>query len=158
MKPILLCAAAVLIATPSLALAKPTAGFLSDAIKGDRSEITLGALAARRGQSAATRNFGRVLRADHLHARSQAIALARRDHVAVPTSMMPEARAEYRKLSGMRGRAFDREFARYMINDHRKDISEFQQQARVGREGTAMLARQTLPTLRKHLRMAMRIS
>lgn len=152
----MLCAALALLATPSLASAKPAAGFLRTAIMGDRSEIALGALAARRGYSPATREFGRTLRADHLHARSQAIALARRDHVAVPNSMMPEARTESARLHRLHGRAFDREFARYMINDHRKDIRDFEEQARTGREGTAALARRTLPTLRKHLRMARR--
>jgi len=38
--------------------------FLKDAIKGDNSEIKLGGLAARKGGTAAVRDFGRTLVAD----------------------------------------------------------------------------------------------
>ncbi|HEX4693657.1 DUF4142 domain-containing protein [Sphingomonas sp.] len=147
-----LVAPVALLATP--ANAKTPSSFLHDAIQGDNSEMTLGALAATRGDSAGTRTFGRTLRADHAKAKMDAVALARRDRVAIPSDMMPEARTEYRKLQRMSGPAFDREFARYMVDDHRKDIAEFEDQARTGTRGTAALARATLPDLRKHLRMA----
>lgn len=146
-------AAAAMLLPPTAALAAPAAKFLGDAIKGDNSEMKLGALAARRGRSAAVRSFGRTLRADHAKAKGEAVAAARREHVAIPGTMMPEARAEYAKLQRLSGGAFDREFASYMIDDHRKDIREFTDQARTGNRTTAALARQTLPALRKHLAM-----
>jgi putative membrane protein len=138
----------------SAVAAQPASKFLGDAIKGDNSESRLGQLIAARGSTAAVRSFGRTLTSDHDAARAQAAALARRMGVSVPTSMMPEARAEYSKLQHLRGPAFDREVKRYMIRDHRKDIGEFQDQARHGDRRTASLARQQLPTLRKHLRIA----
>jgi putative membrane protein len=138
----------------SSAFAAPASKFLSDAIKGDNSETRLGNLIAARGSSAAVRSFGRTLSRDHGNARVQAASLARRMHVAVPTAMMPEARSEYAKLQRLHGRSFDREVRRYMIDDHQKDISEFSDQARHGDRRTAALAQATLPTLRKHLRIA----
>jgi len=154
LKPLSVLALAAALAVPSLAQAKPAGKFLSDAIKGDNSEMTLGSLGARRGQSRGVRAFGATLHADHAKGHAQAVAAARRDRVAVPSGMMPEARAEYRKLQRLSGRAFDREFARYMVEDHTKDIAEFQEQARTGDRVTRELARATLPVLRKHLRMA----
>ena len=142
------------LAVSTSATAAPANKFLSDAIKGDNSETTLGRLIASRGSSTSVRSFGRTLERDHSTARVQAAAVARRMGVAVPSSMMPEARSEMRKLERLRGRAFDREVRRYMIHDHRKDISEFDDQARRGDRRTAALARQQLPTLRKHLRIA----
>jgi putative membrane protein len=53
----------------------------------------------------------------------------------------------------MSGPAFDREFVRYMIEDHRKDIHAFEA-TKVGLRPDGELARQTLPALRKHLEMA----
>jgi putative membrane protein len=138
----------------SVASASPASKFLSDAIKGDNSETRLGQLIASRGSSAAVRSFGRRLASDHSQAKAQAAALARRMGVAVPSAMMPEARSEYAKLLRLRGRAFDREVRRYMINDHRKDIAKFESQARNGDRRTADLARAQLPTLRTHLRIA----
>jgi len=69
--------------------------------------------------------------------------------------MAPEARDEQRRLSDMRGGEFDREFIRYMINDHRKDISAFEDESREDHGFVSRLAAQQLPTLRKHLDIAM---
>ena len=149
----LLFATAVLIAAPAMA-AKPPAVFLQHAIMGDNSEMRLGRLISHLGASPQVRQFGATLTSDHSLARSQAATLARRMGVRTPTAMAPEARAEYAKLSHLRGRAFDREVRRYMINDHRKDIADFQAQAHGGERATANLARAQLPTLRKHLRLA----
>ena len=143
-----------LLAGSATANAVPAQKFLSDAIKGDNSEMRLGRLIASRGESAAVRSFGRALTADHQRARVQAGAVARRMGMAPPTAMMPEARAEYTKLSRLHGARFDREVGRYMIDDHRKDIAEFRKQARTGDRGTSSLAAAQLPALRKHLSMA----
>ena len=142
------------LAASTSAVAAPAHKFLSDAIKGDNSETRLGALIAQRGSTSAVRSYGRTLERDHSSAKVQASAVARRMGVPVPGSMMPEAKAEYAKLQHLRGHAFDREVRRYMINDHQKDISEFEKQARNGDRRTADLARAQLPVLRKHLRMA----
>ena len=140
--------------TSTIALAAPPRAFLNDAIKGDNSEIALGRLIAARGYSAQVRSFGRTLYRDHSSARGQAVAVARELGMRPPREMMAEARMEQRKLLHMRGRAFDREVRRYMIDDHRKDIATFKAQARSGERRTASLARMQLPTLRKHLRIA----
>ena len=141
----------------SIALGAPPRAFLNDAIKGDNSEITLGRLIAAQGHSAQVRSFGRTLYRDHSNARGQAVAVARELGVRPPTAMMAEARSERRKLEHLRGRAFDMEVRRYMINDHEKDIATFKEQARTGDRRTAALARAQLPTLRKHLRIAQSI-
>jgi putative membrane protein len=140
--------------TSTAALSAPPRAFLNDAIKGDNSEITLGRLIAARGASAQVRSFGTTLYRDHSTARGQAVAVARQVGVRPPTGMMAEARAEQRRLERLRGRAFDMEVRRYMINDHEQDIAKFQAQARSGDRRTAALARAQLPTLRKHLRIA----
>lgn len=140
--------------TSTVAWSAPPRTFLDDAIKGDNSESTLGRLIAARGYSAQVRSFGNTLYRDHSAARVQAAAVAREFGMRAPTAMAPEARAEQRKLERMRGRAFDLEVRRYMINDHEKDIAKFEAQARSGDRRTAALARAQLPTLRKHLRLA----
>ena len=102
------------------------------------------------------RDFGRTLEQDHAAARQQALATARRMRIAVaPNAMSPEAAQTRRRLMRLHGPAFDREFARAMISDHRKDIAKFEAQARSGDPATRKLARETLPHLRHHLQMAM---
>lgn len=144
----------VMLTTPAIASAKSTQSFLSDAVKGDNSESMLGALAQKRGQSAGVRAYGRMLERDHGQAKVDAVSVARRERVAIPAGVMPEADAEYRKLQKLSGMAFDREFARYMVEDHQKDISEFEDQVKTGNRTTAMLAGRTLPHLRQHLKVA----
>ena len=136
------------------AFAAPPRSFLSDAIKGDNSEATLGGVIAARGYSAQVRSFGATLTRDHSRARVQASAVAHSLGMMPPRSMMPEARSEMHKLQRLHGPAFDREVRRYMIDDHRKDIATFEAQARSGDRRTASLARAQLPVLRKHLRLA----
>ncbi len=136
------------------ALAASDREFLTKAMQGDNSEMRLGAMAERRAASPEVKDFGRMLNSDHAMAGKQAMALARRLRVPTTMAMAPEAREEAKKLRGLQGRDFDAEFVRYMVEDHRKDISDFERQAKDGHGPTRGLAEQTLPTLRKHLEMA----
>jgi putative membrane protein len=68
--------------------------------------------------------------------------------------VLPEARAEMRRLQRLRGRAFDREMATFNIAAHQKAINLFQMQARSGDRDTADFARAQLPVLRHHLQMS----
>jgi putative membrane protein len=149
---IILFAAAASIAAP--ALAKPAPEFLGAAAKGDRSEVMLGRLAADRGASPGIRDFGKRLVADHGGHLTKVEALARHMHVMLPPGEKPEARALYARLQHMRGPAFDRAFDMHMIADHREDIGDYEAQARTGDRETSAFARDTLPTLREHLRIA----
>jgi putative membrane protein len=128
--------------------------FVSDAIKGDNSEILLGQYAADHGASAATKRFGRVLSADHTKAKDQMSKIAQQLGVTPPTDPMPEAQTELRKLQGLNGTAFDTEFASYMVDDHQKDIAKFAAEAKAKDGAASSMAAQQLPVLRKHLKMA----
>ncbi|TPM96683.1 DUF4142 domain-containing protein [Mesorhizobium sp. B2-1-3A] len=136
------------------AQAKSDSEFLGDAIKGDNSEIVLGKLAVEKSSSRAVKSFGRALERDHRKAKRQATAVARKVNSRVPNGLTDEATQEQQKLEALSGAAFDREFAAYMVSDHQKDISEFQDEAKAGRGEVAKLAEKTLPTLRKHLKLA----
>ena len=154
MKRTLLLALIIAPLAATSALALPAPAFLKSAAQGDQSEVTLGNLAAQRGASAGVRDYGRRLASDHGAHLGKVQALAGSMHVRLPGGMKPDARAAYRSLQKMHGRAFDRMFVQHMITDHRKDIADYREQARTGDRGTAALARDTLPTLREHLRIA----
>jgi putative membrane protein len=149
-------AAASLAASAAFAVPAPT--FLKSAAQGDRSEVTLGNLAVDRGASAGVKDYGRRLAADHGGHLGKVEGLARQLHVVLPGGMKPDARATYRSLQRLRGGAFDRMFAQHMVADHKKDIAAYEAQARSGDRRTAAFARETLPTLREHLRIAERLS
>jgi sporulation protein YlmC with PRC-barrel domain len=71
---------------------------------------------------------------------------------------MAEAKDEQKKLSTMSGDGFDHEFASYMVTDHKKDIQEFQDQAKGNDGQTSALASKQLPVLQEHLKMAQAIA
>lgn len=149
MRRTILFASALAMAAP--AVAAPPAHFLKDAIEGDYSEATLGKLIHAKGTSAEVRNFGAMLAHDHGAALPKAQAVAAREHLHIRATMAPEARDELYRLKRLSGAKFDREVARYMVEDHKKDIAEFKEQARTGDKATAALASATIPVLQKHL-------
>jgi putative membrane protein len=140
------------------AFAGPDQTFLKKALEGDNSEMALGQLAEQHASSPAVRDYGRMLREDHAAAKAKALPVAQAHGVPDTTEMAPEAKAEAKKLEALSGAAFDREFARYMVGDHKKDIADFEKQAKGGDPPTAALARDTLPDLRKHLKTAQQLS
>ena len=71
-----------------------------------------------------------------------------------PSGASATAQEEMAKLKTLSGRAFDQEFAAYMVKDHEKDISELKTEASSGRGPVQQLASESLPTLEKHVRMA----
>ena len=115
-------------------------------------------MAEQKGASPMTRDFGRMLQTDHAAAKAKALPVAQTHGVGDTDALAPEAKSEARKLDRLSGAAFDHEFARYMVEDHKKDISDFEKQTRKGDRATADLARQTLPDLRKHLETAARLA
>ena len=147
-------AAALIALNIGPAMAKSDKGFVADAIKGDTSEISLGQLALTKGGAAGVKSFAQTLIDDHTTAKTQASSVAQTLSVASPSGLTPEAEKEIVRLQKLSGDAFDKEFVRYMVEDHEKDVTEFIQEAASGASPTKELAAQTLPTLEKHLQMA----
>jgi len=138
----------------SVAQADSPREFLSQAQQGNNSEIMLGRLAADQARSPAVRDFGIKLVSDHRQARNEVRDVGRRFGLRPDREIAPEALEERDRLARMRGREFDREFIRYMVDDHRKDIGNFRDEARENHGAVSELAQRQLPTLREHLRMA----
>jgi putative membrane protein len=142
-------------ATVVLAAPAPSPNdFVTDAIKGDNSEIMIGKLAEQNGGSAAVKKFGRTLVADHTKAKDQMTQLAEKVGVTPPTDTSADAQSEIQKLQGLKGNDFDQEFTSHMVDDHQKDIAKFEAEASAKNGSASTLAAKQLPTLRKHLKMA----
>jgi len=128
--------------------------FVTEAMKGDNSEVALGNLAQQKGSSAGVKDLGKMLVTDH-GAHKQVVAdLAQKANVPVTNDLNDEAKAEQKKLEGLSGAAFDKEFVRATVEDHQKDIAKYEQEAKSGDAQTAAMAKTTLPTLKKHLQTA----
>ena len=126
--------------------------FLLDAIKGNNGEMKLGRLASEKGSSKAVKDFGTMLVRDHGKAGADALTLATAAGLSQTNSTAPEADAEYAKLEALTGADFDREFTRFMVEEHQKTSARFETAAKDTQNAAiADFARKTLPTLKKHL-------
>ncbi|MBV8765823.1 MAG: DUF4142 domain-containing protein [Hyphomicrobiales bacterium] len=140
---------------PALAdAADPPKTFVTEAIEGDISEIMLGRLAAQRGDAQGVRDFGNMLSDDHMKAKDQMVALAGELGAKSPIAPTHDAQDAYTRLSGLSGPQFDSEFVAYMVKDHQEDIRKFQAERDAGNGKVSDLAKEQLPILQKHLKMA----
>jgi putative membrane protein len=130
------------------------AAFLTDAMKGDNSEVAIGKLAATQATSKAAKDLGTMLAADHGSHKGKLAALATEAGVTATDDPSDEGKANLDKLKALKGAEFDKEFARLMVEDHKKDIAKYEKQAASSDPKTSTLAKDTLPTLRKHLEVA----
>src|ERR1700726_4458815 len=129
--------------------------FAKKAAQGGMAEVKLGQLAEQKGSSPEVKNFGRRMVQDHSKANNQLKDVISKENIPLPNEMDKSDQATYDRLSKLSGDAFDRAYARDMVKDHSKDVSEFQKEAKNGKdESIKNFAAQTLPTLQNHLDQA----
>jgi putative membrane protein len=124
-------------------------------IQGDRFEITGGTAAQAKGATTAMKAFGARLVKDHSKSLRDAQRAARRFGIDVPKTPSPSEQWELRTVGGFTGAAFDRSYADLEVQDHIQDIQEAKDEIGEGCNSTIRgLARDDLPVLRQHLRIA----
>lgn len=129
--------------------------FAKKAAQGGMAEVKLGQLAEERGSNPAVKNFGRRMVQDHSKANNELKSATSKESIPLPNELDKSDQATYDRLSKLSGDAFDRAYARDMVKDHSKDVSEFQKEAKNGRDDVIKnFAAQTLPTLQNHLDQA----
>jgi len=146
---------AIAILLPGLAFAAPSKeDFIKDALHGDNAEISVGKLAQQKGSTEGVRNFGKMLATDHTKAKGDVDKLAKSMNVTLEKQVTDDQQSDYDKLAKLSGKDFDKAFIDQMVDDHQKDINEFQDEAKAKNGQVSALARKQLPTLKKHLATA----
>jgi putative membrane protein len=139
---------------PALAASKADQTFLQDAIQGNLAEIQMGQLAQQKGQSDAVKSYGQMLVTDHSANNEKATQFAEQNGISAPSEPNAKQKADYEKLSALSGPAFDHQFAKMMVMDHKMDIAKFKREAAKKSDPLAQYANETLPVLEKHLNAA----
>jgi putative membrane protein len=133
--------------------------FLQKSVVAGNAEVQFGKLAARNATSDRVREFAERMVKDHTNANKQLAEHARSLKVGVVAGLEKDRRAEYSKLSKMKGSDFDRAYMKDMVKDHEKAVKLFKTYSKEGKhEGLRTFAKKTLPTLEKHLKEAKEIS
>lgn len=129
--------------------------FVMEASCGGMAEVALGELAQQKGQSDAVKQFGKHMVEDHGKANNELTGLASRKGIVVPAALKPKYQKVVDSLSKLSGAAFDKQYMREMVKDHENDVAAFQKESERGKDSElAAWAKQTLPTLQDHLKMA----
>ncbi len=126
--------------------------FMDDAAQGGMAEVKLGELAAAKAQSPEVKAFGQRMVTDHGKANADLKTLAAEKNVTLPTEMTAKQKEDEDKLSKLSGAAFDKEYVKMMVEDHEKDVADFEKQTTAATDaGVKAFAAKTLPTLKSHL-------
>ena len=128
--------------------------FVMEAAMGGMEEVQLGQLAAQKAMDPEVKNFGQHMVDDHSKANTQLMQLASQKGLTPPTTLPADKQKDMDKLNSLSGAAFDKAYIDMMVKDHKKDVAEFQKQAKNGKDADLKsFAATTLPTLQNHLKM-----
>ncbi len=152
------CACGFMAFAQSNSLSPTDRTFMQKAGEGGVAEVQLGQLAEQKASSQAVKDFGQRMVADHTQADDKLKGVATSKGVTLPTALNGKDKALYDRLSGLSGTAFDRDYMRAMVSDHKADIAEFQRESNAGRDSDVKsFASSTLPTLEDHLSAAKQV-
>jgi putative membrane protein len=134
---------------------KDSATFAGNAAQGGMAEVEMGRLAAQRASDPVVKAFGERMISDHSKGNAELKSVASKKGLQLPADMNSEQKSEIDKLSKLSGAEFDKQYMSAMVDDHEKDVKEFETQANSGNDADIKsFATRTLPTLQEHLKMA----
>ncbi|MGH9820235.1 MAG: DUF4142 domain-containing protein [Pyrinomonadaceae bacterium] len=129
--------------------------FIKEAASGGMMEVELGKVAADKAQNSDVKAFGKRMQDDHSKANQELKTLASNKGVSIPAELDKKHKSQLDKLSKLSGAEFDRQYMKEMVDDHKKDVQEFQRAADKARDADVKkFASDTLPTLKEHLDLA----
>jgi len=133
--------------------------FMKKAADGGMAEVALAKLAQSNASNAEVKTFAQKLEQDHSKANDELKQLADQKKVTLPSAPSKMQAAKEAKLSKLSGAAFDRAYVAAMLEDHRKDVAEFERQSQHAADSDVKAwAAKTLPTLKDHLQQVEQLS
>ena len=143
----------------SAALSGPDRTFAQKAAEGGLAEVALGQLAQQNADSQQVKDFGQKMVTDHSAANQELQQIAQQENLTLPTEPDSKDQALQKRLSAMKGSAFDAAYARDMVKDHQQDVADFKREAQSGKDpALKAFAQKTLPVIQEHLQMAEAVS
>ncbi|TLU98785.1 DUF4142 domain-containing protein [Dyadobacter luticola] len=128
--------------------------FAVEAADGGMIEVKLGELAQTNGTSDAVKKFGAQMVKDHSAAGEELKKLASQKNITLPTVLSDDKQKTYDDLAEKKGKDFDKAYVSLMVDDHKKDIREFEKAASDAKDpDVKSWASGKLPTLKHHLEM-----
>ncbi len=98
---------------------------MRNAAEGNIAEVKLGKLAEEKGQSEEVKKFGKRMVEGHGKAQDELKQIGSRERINLPTDWSRKHAETYDRLAKLSGPAFDKAYARDMVQDHEQDINEY---------------------------------
>lgn len=133
--------------------------FVRSALEGGMAEVEMGQLAAQKGSSDDVKQFGQKMVNDHTQLGDQMKQVAHQLDMSPPKGLSKKDRAEVAKLQGLSGDQFDNAYIDAMLKDHKKDLSDFRQEADNTQNPTVkQAAQQGAQVIDQHLQLIQQIA
>lgn len=141
----------------SSAMANGPNSFAAQAAQGGMLEVKLADLALQKSNNSQVKSFARKMKQDHTNANEKLKGIVG-SNMQLPTNLSAEQQQQVDTLQSKSGSAFDKAYADTMVQDHQKDVSEFENASHnAPTEQLRNFASQTLPTLKEHLKLAQQL-
>ena len=128
--------------------------FVTLASQDNMTEVQLGELAMQNTRNPNLLRFAQRMINDHGKANTELVGIAQQKNLIVAKELDPEHTALVQDLSSKNGPEFDAAYARTMEDAHAKAISLFKRATKTSDPQLSQFARQMLPMLEEHKRMA----
>src|ERR1041385_156134 len=126
--------------------------FITEAVKGGKSEVEMGNLAKDKAQNSRVKAYADMMVRDHTKANSELESLLKEKKYSPPSQQMDKQEDHMSSLKNQHGKDFDRAYMKMMVKDHDKDIDLFTKESNSGTDSQLKdFARKTLPLLKVHL-------
>ncbi len=133
--------------------------FLKQAAGGDMFEIQTSQLALQKSSSDDVKQFAQMMIDDHNALEMKMKPIVSEAGVTPPSSLMGKDEKEYKKLQGLSGDAFDKEYIKAMIMDHTKVSKAFAEESQGGQlSDEKQAATANKPTVDMHLQKAQQLA
>lgn len=144
---------------PAAGAAGQTAGnhdteFATEAASSGMMEVETSKVAEKQAKDSKVKSFAKMMVTDHTKANDKLKKLAKEKGISLPDDQAAKAEAD--KLKDKKGHDFDMAYIEAAGPDaHQKAVSLFEQESSSGQDAQMRaFAKQTLPTLQKHLKEA----
>lgn len=126
--------------------------FAKAAADGGMMEVELGKLALTKATSPMVKQHAQMMVDDHGKANGELKSLAATKNIMLPDSMSADHKKAYDDLAKKKGKDFDKAYTDMMVDDHKKDVDEFKDQANKGTDSDLKAwASGKVPILEQHL-------
>ena len=129
--------------------------FVEEAAQGGMAEVLMGQMAQQRASHAQVKAFGQRMVVDHGKANEELKRVASAKNVQLPTTLGSAHQRHADGMSKLSGVEFDQAYMKHMVEDHKKDVADFEKAAKSANDANVKnFASRTLPTLQSHLKLA----